>query len=114
MKNDLVGLFIAICLVFGVYCGYFVQDEGLNNAGVFITYVFSIIFILAIFSEKNKYENTPSIYVKIIARISLFLCVIALAYVSQYAHATIWLIMFLMATSSIKIKVNNNDLQRNN
>lgn len=99
-KKEYISLIMFFIMGLGIYLGYYYENENINNIGVFITWIYSIFFILAIFTKENEKQNNK--YLKILLRILLSIFILALAYKGEYIHATIWFIFFI---SILKIKL---------
>ncbi|MFW2585575.1 hypothetical protein [Aliarcobacter butzleri] len=99
-KKEYINLITYFIMGLGIYLGYYYENENINNIGVFITWIYSILFIFAIFSKEDEKQNNK--YFKILLRILLSICILALAYKGEYIHATIWFIFFM---SILKIKL---------
>lgn len=93
-KKTIIGLTILIVMGVGIYLGYYQENEGLNNIGVFITWINSFILFLALWGDKNG-KNNNSIIVKIFVNITFVSYIVALVYKAEYFHATIWLTVYL-------------------
>lgn len=93
-KKTIIGLTILIVMGVGIYLGYYQEDEGLKNIGIFITWINSIILFVALWGEKNG-EKNKNIIMKIFVNVVFVSYIAALIYKAEYFHATIWLISYL-------------------
>lgn len=93
-KKTIISLTILIVMGVGIYLGYYQEDEGLNNIGVFITWINTIILFVTLWGEKNG-GKTKNIIMKIFANVVFISYIVALIYKAEYFHATIWLIFYL-------------------